>query len=44
MVGRRSIDRDGFVKGMWRIDEELRKAHNAQRASNSAGPSTSKQQ
>lgn len=21
-----SLDRDGFIKGMWRIDEELRKA------------------
>lgn len=25
-AGRGSLDRDAFVKGMWRIDEELRKA------------------
>jgi len=26
-AGRGSLDRDAFVKGMWRIDEELRRAH-----------------
>ncbi|KAI0748462.1 hypothetical protein C8Q80DRAFT_1104002 [Daedaleopsis nitida] len=37
-LGSGSLDRDGFVKGMWRIDEELRKAqlhkHLAPRISN----------
>lgn len=30
-TGRGSLDRDAFVKGMWRIDEELRRAQVTQK-------------
>ena len=30
-AGRGSLDREAFVKGMWRIDEELRKAQTSAR-------------
>ncbi|EGO21113.1 hypothetical protein SERLADRAFT_398428, partial [Serpula lacrymans var. lacrymans S7.9] len=34
-----SLDRDAFVKGMWRIDEELRRAQLGRRISSSSSSS-----
>jgi hypothetical protein len=37
-AGRGSLDRGAFVKGMWRIDEELRRAHFTRKTSRIAPP------
>ncbi|KAI0084001.1 hypothetical protein BDY19DRAFT_910186 [Irpex rosettiformis] len=38
MAGRGSLDREAFSKGMWRIDEELRKAQTSARSKTAVRP------